>query len=59
MSPYSSNSYNVFNLRYNGDVDFDDANFGYAFRPVFYLNSDVAISGGTGTYTNPYTISVS
>lgn len=59
MSPFSSNSYNVFRLNYIGTVDGANAFNGFAFRPVFYLNSDVAISGGTGTYTNPYTISVS
>ena len=54
MSPYSGNSSYSFYVFSSGCVDGDNlvvnAN---SVRPVFYLTSDVSITGGTGTSSDP------
>ena len=57
ITPYSSNSNRVFNLRYNGVMSNNGARSGFSARPVFYLNSDVLLVGGNGTESHPYRIS--
>jgi hypothetical protein len=59
ISPYSSSANNGWSWNYIGYLNYIRAYDGYGVRPVFYLNSDVAITGGTGAYATPYTISVS
>ena len=39
-----------------GYVGMDDVVYTYAVRPVLYLNTNVQITGGDGTESNPYTI---
>ena len=58
ITPYSSNSYNVFYLHNYGYPPFNNANLGYSVRPVFYLNSNVEYNGGTGTKSDPFTLVV-
>ena len=57
LSSDSSNAYGVFNVTGDGIVYVNDV-IGkyYAIRPVLYLNTDVQITGGTGTQSNPYII---
>ena len=58
MSPDSSNSINAFWLTSTGSVDNLAAVHGaLSVRPVFYLSSDVSITSGTGTSSDPYIIS--
>jgi hypothetical protein len=59
ISPDSSLPGSVWYWNCDGNLDGKNAYYGYGVRPVFYLNSDVAITGGTGAYATPYTISVS
>ena len=59
LTPYSSNSHNVFRV---ADIGFVYSN-AYAVhsngvRPSVYLTSNVGISGGDGTINNPYTLKV-
>ena len=56
--PYSSYSYNVFRVYYNGYVNDSGANYGYAARPVFYLESNVQLEVGSGTSSDPYRLAV-
>ena len=58
LSPNSSNSRYVFYVRYNGSVlDNSSAHAtSLAVRPAITLSSDVQITGGTGTQSNPYTL---
>ena len=56
ITPNSGSSTSVFNIDYFGNLDDDDSNLPYAIRPVFYLNSDVVLVGGTGTMSDPYII---
>ena len=54
LTPYASDTYSVW------DVSFGYADNSYTAyaprgsRPAFYLKSDIKISGGFGTYNNPY-----
>ena len=57
LTPFSSYSDGVFRVYYSGYVDSNgDVANSYASRPILYLNSDVTITGGSGTYGNPYTL---
>ena len=41
-----------------GKVSYSDVNNNYATRPTFYLKSNVILTDGTGTSTDPYRLSV-
>ena len=56
LSPYSSSSYYVFYLLYNGSLGNNYANYGYGHRPVLYLDSSVYKIDGDGSVGNPYII---
>ena len=54
LTPSSSNSFNVFCVRLSGFLNDDYASDGNVARPSVYLKSTIAISGGTGSSTDPY-----
>ena len=57
ISPFSSYSYSVFRVRINGKVDQIETSNSYSSAtPVLYLKSTVEITGGEGTFENPYTL---
>ena len=60
ITPYSSRSdyvLNVFNSGFSsGSLDSNFAHYGYAARPVLYLDSSVYVIDGTGTQSDPYII---
>ena len=60
LSPYSSDSGRVFSVNYGGGVNYYDyaIDSSNAVRPAIILSSDVQITGGTGTRSNPYTLSL-
>ncbi len=59
ITPCSSASHLVFYLGSNGILNAGSAVIGsHAVRPTFYLKSNVAITSGTGTSTDPYRLSV-
>ena len=59
ISRHSSYTYSVFYVSYTGSVHNDSVvTDSYAVRPSFYLESSVGISGGTGTASDPYRLSV-
>ena len=58
ITPYSSGSYNVFSVRNNGNLSSASALNGRSARPVFYLESNVALQGGSGTSSDPYRLAV-
>ena len=58
ITPYSSRSYYVFAVYYYGTLSNGSANGGYSARPVFYLESNVALQGGNGTSSDPYRLAV-
>ena len=56
ITPISSNSYRMFYVRNSGYLNNNNANLGYAARPVLYLDSSVYVIDGTGTQSDPYII---
>ena len=56
--PVSSSSSSVFYAGNSGHVSDNFARVGYAARPVFYLESNVALQGGSGTSSDPYRLAV-
>ena len=54
LTPYSGSS--VYSVTPRGDVGIYYPRYDYDARPSIYLNTNIAISGGTGTSTNPYTL---
>ena len=59
VTPFSWDSYIVFRVHYNGYLNGNSfAYLGYAARPVFYLKSNVALQGGSGTESDPYRLAV-
>ena len=57
LSPHYSNSNNVFYVHSSGDVyNYRAHTTTYAVRPIVTLSSEVQITGGTGTQSNPYTL---
>ena len=58
ITPHSSDSRNVFSVLDDGYLYYNIASYGYAARPVFYLKSNVALQGGSGTSSDPYTLVV-
>ena len=58
INPYSSSSNFVFRVHLSGSLSGHNAFYGYAARPVFYLESNVELNGGTGTSSDPYRLAV-
>ena len=58
ITPYSSNSVYVFRVYRDGYLSSNFANSGISARPVFYLESNVALQGGSGTSSDPYRLAV-
>ena len=58
LSPSSANSYFVFVVQSNGGLTNGNADEIYCVRPTLYLASNVKISGGEGTESSPYQLSL-
>ena len=58
ITPNSSSSSNVFNVYSSGYLNNFYAYLGCAARPVFYLESNVQLQGGSGTSSDPYRLAV-
>ena len=57
LSPYyGGSSRYVFSVGSYIVNDYDANNASFAVRPSIYLNSEIQITGGNGTQSNPYTI---
>lgn len=56
FSPYYNNIINTRSIYSDGRVYVSGARNGYAVRPALFLKSDVVISGGTGTESDPFII---
>lgn len=54
ITPYSSDSRSVIALSNSGLHYEIDAKYGANFRPVLYLNENVYVVDGDGSYANPY-----
>lgn len=59
LTPYSSNSYNVFIASSNGYVYNDNnANYCYVGTPVLYLEAGVYEVDGNGSVSDPYILAI-
>ena len=58
ITPFSSTSNLVFSVFSFGYVNPGKANYRYAVSPALYLSSNVKISGGEGTESSPFTLSL-
>ena len=57
LSPVDVNSESSFVVYPAGHPDFELViNYRYAVRPAVYLTSEVQITGGNGSQSNPYVI---
>ena len=56
LTPFSSNSFSVFNLIGNGFLNNNNAYYGYGSRPVLYLDASVYKIDGDGSLNNPYIV---
>ena len=56
LTPYNGYANNVFRVTSTGMVDYYGASSNLGVRPTLFLKSDVMISGGTGTESDPYKI---
>ena len=57
IMPCSQNAYNILTINWQGYINYDETVFGsYSVFPTFYLTSDVSITSGTGTESDPYQI---
>ena len=57
LSPLSDNSNTVFTIGLYGGIGPNPAYYTNKVRPALYLSSEVQISGGNGSQSNPYTLS--
>ena len=63
ITPASSDNNSTMYITYDSGlngviISYDsDVTTGYGVRPTFYLKSSVYVTGGTGTFSDPYTIS--
>ena len=58
ITPRSNSSSYAFSVYIDGYVRNNGyASLGFGARPTFYLKSSVYVTGGTGTFSDPYTIS--
>ena len=59
ITPYLSYSYTIFNVYDERGLTFKTyAIYGSAVRPVFYLESNVQLEGGSGTSSDPYRLAI-
>jgi len=56
ITPGSSDDTSVFCVTDNGGMVNTASYLGYGVRPTFYLKSTVYVTGGDGSFDNPYTI---
>ena len=59
LTPRSSYSDSVFYVYYNGNLLNSSATNGIGARPSVYLKSNIVISGGDGSESNPYRLQMS
>ena len=58
ITPKANSATYAFSVTSSGYVYNNYANLGDGVRPTFYLKSNVNVTGGTGTFDDPYTLSM-
>ncbi len=57
LSPFADSRSHAFHIYANVSIDFVNGINGLPVRPVVFLDSKIAITGGDGSESNPYTLS--
>ena len=58
LTPHSNNSAVVFHVYFSGYISFSTSDYGISVFPALYLSSNVKITGGNGSESNPFTLSL-
>ena len=58
ITPKADSANSAFMVADTGLVNGDYAYYGDGVRPTFYLKSNVIVTGGSGTFDDPYTLSM-
>ena len=58
ITPKANSATYAFDVNNNGSVSYNVAFNGDGVRPTFYLKSNVIVTGGAGTFDDPYTLSM-
>ena len=58
LTPYAGISYDAFRVYSYGSLPYSYASNAFGVSPALYLNSNIKISGGSGTEESPYTLSL-
>ena len=53
ITPNSNNTYQAYQISYNGNIFVSSCNSNAIMRPIFYLSKDTIYKGGDGTLENP------
>ena len=56
IAPRGDSATYAFYVSYTGGVYYNVTSYGFGLRPTFYLKSSVYVTGGNGSFSNPYTI---
>ena len=56
ITPRGNSDTSAFGVSNAGGVNYNYSNVGNGLRPTFYLKSSVYVTGGDGSFSNPYTI---
>ena len=58
ITPFTSQSTYINIIGQNGTVNYQGVSSTAAVRPTLYLKSEIVVTGGDGTWSNPYTIDI-
>ena len=58
MAPHSAYAFDVFNLDWTSNVDYNRADNTLEVRPALFLKSNILVDKGTGERSNPYTLKI-
>ena len=56
LTPDANSAYSVFYIYNSGYISTYESKYAHNIRPTFYLKSSVYVTGGDGSFDNPYTI---
>ena len=56
LTPYASSDYRAWSVTWGGYASEGNSDESFGSRPTFYLKSSVYVTGGNGSFDNPYTI---
>ena len=58
INPLNNNTYEIYTVNPDASLSWSNATTNARLRPIVYLSSDIKITGGNGSSSSPYTISL-